>query len=210
MATTLSPRNGCALWARSYDRDEMEYEDLISRHTALSAQDFEKIGQWKDAALKEGKAVTGKWKPNVASVAYAIWMQAASELPKSPSDPHGAAKFLQDWSERKYTDTYKDGGRREKRFGLSRASTLLHFVSGARYPIFDSRVKTALEDLTAGSLDNTVEVYLETVCPVVAEIEKQCQAKPRSVDNALFEYGAWLASKKRAELALQKAARKNS
>jgi hypothetical protein len=73
-----------------------------------------------------------KWRVNVAAVAFPIWMQAASELPKCPTESE-VAHFLNDWSERKYTDQYANG-LQEKRFGVARATTLLHFLSGGRLP----------------------------------------------------------------------------
>ena len=60
---------------------------LIDKHKLLSAEDFRRIGKWKDDATTENQ-----WKPNVASVAYLIWEQAAEELPKCP-DENGIAVF---------------------------------------------------------------------------------------------------------------------
>jgi hypothetical protein len=77
------------------------------------------IGKWKDDAT-----TANQWKPNVASVAYLVWERAAEELPKCP-DESGVAVFLEDWSSREYRDVFKNGSRK-KRFGLSRATTLLH------------------------------------------------------------------------------------
>jgi hypothetical protein len=99
------------------------------------------IGKWKDGAKTERQ-----WKLNVASVAYRIWMEAAQELPKCPEGSAMAA-FLDDWSGRTYTDVFEKKGPVEKHFGLARATTLLHFVSGGRFPIFDSRVRTAIARL---------------------------------------------------------------
>lgn len=55
------------------------YEELIAKHHRFSASDFEEIGRWKDAAKTDGR-----WKPNVASVAYLVWIQAAKERPRCP------------------------------------------------------------------------------------------------------------------------------
>ena len=71
--------------------------------------------------------------------------QAAKELPKCPDETKVAA-FLEDWANRAYTATDRRGPRK-KHFGLPRATTLLHFISGGRYPIFDSRVRTAIARL---------------------------------------------------------------
>jgi len=65
-------------------------------------------------------------------------MKAAQELPKCP-DGSDVADFLDNWSGRTYTDVFEKKGPVEKHFGLARATTLLHFVSGGRFPICDSR-----------------------------------------------------------------------
>src|SRR5207245_10859851 len=54
----------------------------------------------------------------------------------------------------------------EKHFGLSRATTLLHFVSGGRFPIFDSRVRKAVARLLNCSVPNDVPWYLDSYCPL--------------------------------------------
>jgi hypothetical protein len=165
--------------------DETEYGDLIEKHKLLSAEDFRRIGKWKDDATTEAQ-----WKPNVASVAYLIWEQAAAELPKCPDESRVAA-FLGDWSNRTYDDIFKNG-RRKKKFGLSRATTLLHFVSGGRYPIFDSRVKTAFARLLGRpKLQGTVNSYLDLYVPLFREPADRCQTNDfRMLDKALFSYGA--------------------
>lgn len=137
----IDPTQWLRIWADRYPiEDYAEYDELIARHKSLFAADFEQIGKWKDNA-KTGS----KWKANVASVAYPIWMQAATELPKCPEQSQ-VAVFLNDWAGRKYTDTYATA-RVAKTFGLSRATTLLHFISGGRFPIFDSRVRRAMTRL---------------------------------------------------------------
>lgn len=151
-----APQEWLRVWAARYEGyDEKEYADLIAKHKALSAEDFVRIGKWKDGVTTELQ-----WRPNVASVAYLIWMQAAQELPKCP-DESAVAAFLDDWSGRTYTDVFEKKGAVEKRFGLARATTLLHFVSGGRSPIFDSRVRTAIARLRDDHLPpNTVRWYL--------------------------------------------------
>jgi hypothetical protein len=139
----IAPQEWLRLWAERYpekDYDHEEYRDLIAKHGSLLADDFKRIGKWKDGARTEGK-----WKPNVASVAYPIWIQAASEVPKCPQK-RAIVDFLHDWSNREYTDNFATGSV-EKRFGLSRATTLLQFISGGRFPIFDSRVRQATRRL---------------------------------------------------------------
>lgn len=180
----VAPEEWLRMWADLYpSQDYAGYEELMALHKSFSHADIVRIGMWKDNAKTEAK-----WKPNVASVAYEIWMQAASEVPVCPKDD-GTAAFLDDWSGRKYTDEF--GIRRvEKRFGLSRASTLLHFVSGGHFPIFDSRVRKAMTRLLSSHVPNTVGWYLNSYCPLFSEIAALCVAKDlRVVDKALFSYG---------------------
>jgi hypothetical protein len=183
----IAPQEWLRIWADRYpSNDYAEYGELIAKHKSFSAADFEQIGKWKDNAKTEGK-----WKANVASVAYRIWKQAASELPKCP-EGSGVADFLDDWSNRKYTDEYASGPV-EKRFGLSRATTLLHFISGGFFPIFDSRVRkamTRLLNLNPNPVENTVRWYLDSYCSFFSEIAVLCGTEDfRRLDMALFSYG---------------------
>ena len=181
-----APQEWLRVWAGRYQGyDETEYGDLIEKHQLLSAEDFRRIGKWKDDATTEDQ-----WKPNVASVAYLIWERAAEELPKCPEESE-VAVFLEDWSNRAYTDIFKNGPRK-KHFGLSRATTLLHFVSGGRYPIFDSRVKTAFARLLGRpKLPGTVSSYLDSYVPLFKELADHCETNDfRMLDKALFSYGA--------------------
>jgi hypothetical protein len=115
-------------------------------------------------------------------------MLAASELPKCPEGSE-VADFLNDWSGRKYTDEYANGPV-EKRFGLSRTTTLLHFISGGRFPIFDSRVRRAMTRLLSSSVPNTVRWYLDSYYPLFSEVATLCGTEDlRKVDMALFSYG---------------------
>lgn len=174
-------------WAALYpdDYDEREYKDLIGLSEVYEDSHYERIGKWKDNAKSPAR-----WKPNVASVAYAIWMQAAAQLPRRPAD-HGIHTFLNDWSERSYQDQYASGTTRVKRFGLSRASTLLHFISGARYPIFDSRVVAAVSHLLNSPVDYTVASYMDSYCPTFQRLADACQTTDvRLLDKALFSYGS--------------------
>ena len=183
----IAPGEWLRTWADRYpssNYSESEYSELIAKHKSLSPADFERIGKWKDGANTENR-----WKPDVASAAYRIWMQATSELPKCPEESR-VADFLDDWSSRKYTDEYKNGVVREKSFGLSRATTLLHFISGGRFPIFDSRVRKAMTRLLNSRVPKTVRWYLDSFCPCFSEIAALCGTKDlRMVDKALFSYG---------------------
>jgi hypothetical protein len=188
--TDIAPHDWLQAWAQRYpekDYDSAEYEDLIAKHRNLVGEDFVRIGRWKDGARTDGR-----WKANVASVAYAIWMQAASECPKCPPGSR-VADFLDDWSNRRYKDEWPTRSV-EKRFGLSRATTLLHFLSGARFPIFDSRVRTAMTRLLSHKstrVRNTVRWYLDSYCPLFVKLAAVCGAEDfRTLDKALFSYGA--------------------
>ncbi len=181
----IAPEEWLRTWASLYPSNRYAgYSDLIAKHKSFSAADFIQIGKWKDDAKTEGK-----WKPDVAMVAYRIWMLAASELPKCPEESR-VAGFLDFWSNRKYTDEYKNGPK-EKPFGLSRATALLHFISGGRYPIFDSRVRRALARLLNSRVPpKTVPWYLGSYCPLFSEIAALCGTEDfRMVDKALFSYG---------------------
>ena len=180
----IVPQEWLGIWAERYpSNDYAEYSELIVRHKSLSAADFAQIGKWKDAAKTDGK-----WKANVASVAYPIWMQVARELPKCP-EGSAVRDFLEYWSARKYTDEYASGPV-EKRFGLSRATTLLHFVSGGNFPIFDSRVRRAMTRMLNTAVPNTVGWYLDSYCPLFLEVASLCGTEDlRMVDMALFSYG---------------------
>ena len=179
----IAPQDWLNIWSDRYPSNAYAgYSELIGKHKSLSTADFELIGKWKDAAKSEGK-----WKSNVASVAYLIWMQAASEMPKCPEETD-VAHFLDDWSGRSYTDVYANL-KREKHFGLSRATTLLHFLSGGRFPIFDSRVRRAMAGLLSFRIPNTVRGYLDSYCPLFSDIANVCGTEDvRIVDMALFSY----------------------
>jgi hypothetical protein len=100
--------------------------------------------------------------------------------------------FLNDWSDRTYTDKYTQGPVK-KRFGLSRATTLLHFISGGSFPIFDSRVRRAMTRMLNTAVPNTVGWYLDSYCPLFLEVASLSGTEDlRLVDMALFSYGGRL------------------
>jgi len=182
-----APQEWLRVWADRYD-DEKEYRDLIAKYESLSAKDFERIGKWKDGAKTKAQ-----WKPNIASVAYLIWMQAAQELPKCPDDGSDVKVFLDDWSGRTYTDVFEKKGPVKKRFGVPRATTLLHFVSGGRFPIVDSRVRRAIARLCDDHVPpNTVRWYLDSFRPLFSELAALCKTEDdsRILDKALTSYGS--------------------
>jgi hypothetical protein len=185
-----TPQEWLNSWAKHYGNqsyDESEYRKLIQKQKSLSPDDFRRIGKWKDGVITERQ-----WKPNVASVAYLIWEQAAKELPKCPKQSE-LRVFLEDWANRTYTDNFNNGARK-KRFGLSRATTLLHFVSGGSYPIFDSRVKTAMARLLGHpKLPDTVASYLDSYIPLFKELAEHCKTLDfRMLDKALLAMVRWI------------------
>ena len=98
--------------------------------------------------------------------------------------------FLEDWSTRAYVDVFESGSR-NKRFGLSRATALLHFVSGGRYPIFDSRVKTAIARLLDQAEPADAVSIHGFISPLFRELAGRCETDDfRMLDKALFSYGA--------------------
>jgi hypothetical protein len=119
-----------------------------------------------------------------------VWKEAAQELPKCPEESDVAA-FLKDWANRTYMDEFK-AKPVKKHFGLARASTLLHFISGGHFPIFDSRVRRAVARLRDEHVpSNDVGGYLH-FCPLFKELATLCktEADPRMLDKALFSYGS--------------------
>lgn len=194
---THEPSRWLKFWAGLYESTEAREEDnrvyktLIDKKGHLSAEDFETVGRWKEGCLAENH---GSWKPNTPA-AYEIWMQAKSECPTCPPDD-SISTFLSDWSERKFIAgvNKEDGQALEKRFGLSRSTTLLHFISGGQFPIFDSRVGAAIKRLgVSPPAEPTVDWYLGTFCPLFKEIASLCGVSDtkgfRLLDNALFCFG---------------------
>ena len=104
-------------------------------------------------------------------------------------DNDSVADFLHDWSERRYTEQFP-GRTVTKRFGLSRATTLLNFLTSGSFPIFDSRVRRAIKRLSQTSIPNTVTGYFASYRPTFLEIAECCGTNHlRKVDRALFSYG---------------------
>jgi len=187
-----TPQKRLATWSERYDgADDQERADLIARYQSLSSKDFERIGKWKDGVLPN----QDKWKKNVASVAFLIWEQAKIEMPKCPTEPK-LAGFLKGWSERTYQDTFSNGRTVTKQFGLPRASTLLHFIIGGKYPILDSRVRAAIAYLCQRKVEDTVDWYIDTFLPLFNELAELCETQSdlRKLDKALFAFGAYVAS----------------
>jgi hypothetical protein len=181
-------------WAALYEalndaEDNRVHKVLIEKKGSLLSEDFELAGRWKEGCLSEANL---RWKSNTPT-AYDVWMQAKKELPMCPTQDR-VAEFLNAWSEIKFSAGVekKTGRAVEKRFGMSRATALLHFVSGGLYPIFDSRVAEAMNRL-GSPVGKTIDGYLTSFCRLFGEIAELCGASGpeglRMLDNALFCYG---------------------
>jgi hypothetical protein len=189
-----SAQDWLRLWADRYDSgssdfDKRKYAELIEKQGSFVAGDLVAMGQWKDV----GSESPGKWKENVASVAFRIWIEAADEPPRCPKQDE-LQTFLEEWKEREYEDVYSNGKHVRKHFGLSRATTLLHFLSGGRYPIFDSRVRTAVKALSGLSVaGDEVAWYINRFLGYYDELAAACGTPNdlRRLDKALFSYGAF-------------------
>lgn len=185
----VEPSGWLEQWAGRFgDGDNPEYFALIAKQGRLTSDDFEQVGRWKEGCLNPSH---GSWKTGTPK-GYDVWMQAKAETPECPEES-GVSAFLERWSERRFAAGKKSNLVLSYRFGLSRATTLLHFISGARYPIFDSNVATALIRL-GSPIEETSDSYLNSFCPLFSEIAAVCGVSGveglRKLDNALFNYGA--------------------
>jgi hypothetical protein len=179
--------------------DDCVYKSLMEKNGVLSGNDFEQIGRWKVGCLlkKDGKE-HGMWKPKT-SAAYDVWMQARRNPPERPTndgtDKVFARQFLITWSEKTFEMKVKGGKEKGKRFGLSFATALLHFISVGRFPIYDDLVREALRRLGSQLPSNmTVDAYLEKFCPLFSSIAPECGLSQgiddlRKLDNALRCFG---------------------
>jgi hypothetical protein len=185
----IEPSAWLTRWAARYgDGDNPEYFLLIAKRGKLSSEDFEQVGRWKEGCLNLNH---GSWKTGTPK-GYDVWMDSKAEAPECPEERE-VSGFLKDWSERTFVAGKKGNLALKYRFGLSRATTLLHFISGGQYPILDSRVATALIRL-GSPVEETIDGYLDSFCPLFSEIAAACgvsgTAGLRKLDNALFNYGA--------------------
>jgi hypothetical protein len=190
--------NDLFLLGKDRKADDRVYKSLMETKGELSGADFEQIGRWKEGCLKTGEKENGRWKPKT-SAAYDIWMQAKENPPERPPDDkidrEFAAKFLGDWSERKFAKPSAGGIVQDTRFGLSRATTLLHFIGVGRFPIYDSGIWYGLERLGLRlPWTMTVEAYFERFVPLFFSIASECGLSQsiddlRKLDNALRCYG---------------------
>jgi hypothetical protein len=182
----IEPRAWVDYWASRYDgEDNDKYYELIKKEGRLSSEDFELVGLWKEGL----KSVNGRWKSSTP-VGFDVWEQAVKETPQCPEES-GVTKFLDNWSKRTFVAGKKSGLDLRYSFGLSRATTLLHFISGGEYPILDARVATAMTRL-GSSVTETIVGY-PAFCSRFSEIATVCGVSGteglRKLDNALFSYG---------------------
>jgi hypothetical protein len=162
----IDPTDWLTKWAGLYGEDESdnpEHDALVEKDGLLSRADFERVGRWKEGCPKGH----GGWKTGTPG-AYDIWTQAMAKLPPCPADDH-IAEFLVSWSEKTFWAGTRKSRRLEQSFGLSRATTLLHFVSGGRYPIVDRRVEAAMARL-GSPIEMTINGYLRSFCPFFSEL----------------------------------------
>jgi hypothetical protein len=167
-----------------YQYDERYYAQLIQRAGDLSSDDFIVMGRWKDDAWTEGR-----WHPNVAMVAFPAWISASVELPGLRLNKASLKDFLTTWSDRLYPDTSSRSPDKMKRFGLSRATTVAHFMSAGEFPICDGRVRTAINRLCSIRTPDDVSWYLNSYIPIFSELRSICRTSVRTLDKALFAYG---------------------
>jgi hypothetical protein len=185
----VEPKSWVNPWATRYTGgDNKDYFDLMAKRGELSGEDFELIGKWKEGCLTPNH---GSWKTETPR-AYDVWMQASSILPTRPGQSR-VAEFLQDWSERTFAAGKKNGMVMRYRFGLSRSTTLLHFISVGLYPILDANVASAMKRL-GSPVQITIAGYLDYFCPLFSEIASTCGVSGieglRKLDNALFAFGS--------------------
>jgi hypothetical protein len=180
------PSEWVTKWAALYGgNDNAEHDALIEKDGLLLGEDFERVGRWK-----EGCAVGHKgWKAGTPR-AYEIWIQAKDHPPPCPAEDR-IGEFLIRWSQKRFWAGTRNDRRLEQSFGLSRATTLLHFISGGRYPILDRRVEAAMSRL-GSPIEMTIEGY-GSFCRLFSEIAAACGVSGikglRKLDNALFCYG---------------------
>jgi hypothetical protein len=185
----IDPAAWVEFWAGRYDGgDNDQYFALIEKHGRLSGEDLELAGRWKEDCLKPGN---GRWKAGTPR-AYEVWVAAKADPPECPPKD-GIAQFLKNWSDRTFAAGMRNGRVLQHRFGLSRSTCLLHVISGGQYPIFDSRVATAMARL-GSPVEESIVGYLNSFCARFSQLASLCGVSGtvglRKLDNALFSYGA--------------------
>jgi hypothetical protein len=107
--------------------------------------------------------------------------------------------FLDHLSQKSFMKPCKGGGVTSTKFGLSRSTFVLHILSGARFPIYDSTTQAGIHLLTQGQVVKTKTVaidadwYLRVFCTTIHDLQGACSASDlpsqRALDKALFCYG---------------------
>lgn len=172
-------------------RDNKVYTELAGKN-GVSNEDCEQIGRWKEGLLDDTS--NKKWKSFVASVGYDVWIAAKNDPPGRPTND-GVAEFLQNWSDKKFNASKKNGMVQTKRFGLARATTLLHFISGGDFPIYDQFAGRGLRRLGGPAVPQPVTVrwYLAKFRPELIKLADRCGFSSledlRMLDKALWRYG---------------------
>lgn len=118
---------------------------------------------------------------------FSIWQEASRELPGKTVEDNPS--FLREWSNRLYADAHSRNSSGNKRFGLSRATAILHFMTGGEFPIYDSRVRRAIRRLTGSPAPDTIRWYLGLYRRMFSELKNICNTTARSLDKALFACG---------------------
>ena len=77
----IEPAAWLAFWAARYNgRDNDVHHELMQKHGALSAGDFDLIGRWKEGCLKNA----GRWKSGTPAVRPPCYTSsAAANIPSS-------------------------------------------------------------------------------------------------------------------------------
>jgi len=218
---SASPLEWLTKWSARFDSakyPEDVYQELVARATKLSDADFDVLGAWKDGALRKYDAIrhsakvdfgncrvslTKAWSPTAASCAYRVWkklLQHRAEL-EQHLDRGAFFAFLDQLAQLSY-EKASGSGRTDASFGLSRATYVLHLLSGAKFPIYDKNTHLGIHFLTQGRYDShTIKKmktddprwYLATFCPIVRTLEEVCAVRDlpsqRALDKALFCYG---------------------
>lgn len=145
---------------------------------------------------------TRGWKED-AVCARSVWLSLPRKRPELEEflKRRNYRSFLSQVADKRYVKACK-GGLKYARFGLSRATYILHVFSKAQFPIYDSNTHLGICLLTHGYY-NDWEIqrtksddpgwYLERFCAIIGDLQQQCAANGsaflRDVDKALFQYG---------------------
>ena len=167
--------------------DEEEYSRLIAGSSFFSSRDFERIGKWKDGVKTESQLGAERGLRGVLNLDAGRSKNCRNVQKKS--------ECMTFWrvGPGEAIPTNFPNKSVQKRIGLSRATALLHLVSGGSFPIYDIRVRAAIAQLCECKLPpNTVNYYQNSFCPLFIELADRCKTRDdlRKLDKALFSYGA--------------------